>query len=94
MGVLAVDLDECLHRFNQLSVTARAFVAGRRGGEDPEPQLDLVEPRGVVVREVEMHRWMPLPPRMLVTGKVDARLVEADKQLLVRVVGHNRIEKT
>jgi len=89
----AVDLHEGLDRSDQLSGTARAFVAGRRGREDPEPQLNLIEPGGVGVREVEMHRRMPLPPRMLVNGKIGAQLVEADEQLLVRVVGHNRTEK-
>src|SRR5712692_11460411 len=64
-----------------------AEAAQDRSREDAEPDLHLVEPRGMGGRVVEVHLRVTSQPAV-VLGLMSAQVIQDDVQLGVRVLGH------
>src|SRR5665811_2248472 len=83
-GCLVVGGGEALDRIAHLARRGVARSPEGRAFEDGEPDLDLVEPRGVGRGEVEMDVPMASQPAV-VLGLVRAEVVEHDVDLELRV---------
>ena len=59
---LVVGLDECIDVAGELVNAGEAGAAEGLAGQDREPALDLIEPRGMRRGEMKMDVLVPLPP--------------------------------
>src|SRR5512137_2451832 len=64
----------------------------RLAREDREPDFDLVEPRGVRRREVEMHVFVALEPHVA-PGLVGGEIIQNDMDFLVRIGGDDLVHE-
>src|SRR5918994_3142495 len=91
-SVLVVAIDEGVDRRAQLGDRGEAGALKRAAGEDREPDLDLVEPRRMGRRKVEVDVLVPGEPGVAL-GLVGREVVEDDVNLAVPVSSHHLIHE-
>ena len=70
--------DEIVDGLPQLRGAGEAGVGERLPAQDAEPDFDLIQPRGVRWREMEVHPRLRPPPAILLR-LVGGKMVEHDR---------------
>lgn len=92
-GAAVPGAGEPFDRGNEGTDSLEAAPAERLTGEDAEPRLDLVQPRGRAWREVEVHALVTTEPALDLGCLVGGHIVEDDVDLAARVGSGDEVEE-
>jgi hypothetical protein len=92
MGVLIVGGDEGIDLPAQLTWRGEAGTGQGPAGQDGEPDLDLIEPRGVGRGEVKMDVFVAGQPA-IVFGLVSIQVVKDDMNFPVGMVSDDAVHE-
>src|SRR5260370_5987630 len=91
-GGLVIAFDECVDVSDELLDADKGLSRERLAGEDREPDLDLVEPRGMGRRVVEPDILVALQPHVPL-GLVRREVVEHDMDFALPVSGDDLVHE-
>ena len=89
---LVVGLDECIDVAGELVNAGEAGAAEGLAGQDREPALDLIEPRGMGWCEMKVDLRMLSQPSIFF-GFVRVKVIQNDVDFPFRIVRHDLIHK-
>jgi hypothetical protein len=92
MGVLIVCRNESVDLFADLARRGEIRDAQGVGRENGEPDLDLVEPRGMRRREIKVDIFVPGQPAV-VSRLVSVQVVQDHADFLARMLDHHLVHK-
>lgn len=92
-GGFVVGLEKVFDGFHELFHASEARSLQGRTAQDAEPDLDLIEPRGMGRREMKVNMGMAFNPWVIGLEFMDTQIVQNEMDFLPRMTRRDRIEK-